>query len=58
MAWLTQDYTDKAVKKAIARLKNGKSHGSDGIPGGAYEILYKHITRPIRILMNQIQWEK
>ena len=54
-AWLTQDYKDKDVKKATTGLKNGKAHGSGGIPGEAYKSLYKQITQPIRILMNKIK---
>ena len=55
LAWLTKDYTDKEVKRAITNLKNNKANGSDGIPGEVYKALRKHITQPIRLLMNKIQ---
>jgi len=54
-AWLTKNYTDKDTKKAIRGLKNGKSHGIDGVPGEAYKVSRKHLTQPIRILMNKIK---
>ena len=53
--WLTTDYTEAEVKKAIMGLKNNKAHGSDGIPGEVFKILRQHMAKPITKIMNKIK---
>jgi len=54
--WIASDYTNKDIGKAIKRLKDKKSHGSDGIPGEAYKVLNKHIAMAIAKITNNVKW--
>ena len=47
--------TQKDIKTTIKTLKNKKSHGSDGIPGEAYEVLRKYINPATTKEMNRIK---
>jgi len=53
--WLTEPYTQHEVKQTPKKLKNRKSHGSDGIIGEALKCLNPWITPEITQLTNNIQ---
>jgi len=53
--WITAQYTEKDVQKTLTTLRNNKAHGSDGIPGEAYEILSPWIAREITTIANHIK---
>ena len=53
--WIEEDYTNTDIRKAIVKLKNQKSHGSDGIPGEVYKAIKQWVTKDICKILNRIK---
>ena len=44
--WRNQEYDAPDIDRELRNLANRKAHGSDGIPGEAYEATRKWATKP------------
>jgi len=53
--WVTSEYTEKELTKAISKLKNKKAHGIDGIPGEVYKYLEQWLQKPLLSIFRKIQ---